>query len=108
MMGETGFSVEKLTDRNYHTWKFSIKMYLMGKDLWDIVQNVERVNENATEEEQRKFKKRENLAMSIICLSVTTSLQIYVRNSKRATEAWNNLANHFEEKSLSRKKGRRW
>ena len=100
---EAGFSVEKLTAENYHTWKFSIKMYLIGKDLWEIVDGTETVGENASEDERRTFKKRENLALSIICLSVTTSLQIYVRNSKNATDAWNNLANHFEEKSLSRK-----
>ena len=41
-------------------------------------------------------------AMSIINLSITNDLQIYVRSAKSATEAWNNLADHFEEKTLSK------
>ena len=75
-MGEVGFSVEKLTNRNHHTCKFSMEMKLMRKDFWHIVQCIETVDGNTTDEEQRKFKKRENLALWIICLSVTTSLQI--------------------------------
>ena len=102
-MEETSFKVGKLNGDNYHSWKFNIKMYLIGKDLWEIVDGTEVVGENASEEEIKKFKKRENLALSLMCLSVTTNLQIYVRNAKTPKEVWNNLANHFEEKSLSRK-----
>ena len=102
-MEGTSFKVEKLTAENYHSWKFNIKMYLIGKDLWEIIEGVEVVGENANEEEKKKFKKRENLALSLICLSVTTNLQIYVRNAKTPMEAWDSLANHFEEKTLSRK-----
>ena len=29
--------IEKLTADNYHSWKFNMKMYLIGIDLWDIV-----------------------------------------------------------------------
>ena len=123
-MEETSFKVEKLNAENYHSWKFNVKMYLIGKDLWEIVDGKEVVGVNADEEEEeiqekrkfkkrgnsrkeeiqekRKFKKRENLALSLICLSVTTNLQIYIRNAKTATEAWGNLSNHFE-KTLSRK-----
>ena len=32
-----------------------------------------------------------------------TLLKIYIRNSKNAKEAWESLANHFEEKTLSSK-----
>ena len=102
-MEETSFKVEKLNAENYHSWKCNVKMYLVGKDLWEIVDGEEVVGMNADEEEKRKFKKRENLALSLICFSVTTNLQIYIRNAKTATEAWGNLSNHFEEKTLSRK-----
>jgi len=34
---DIGFKVEKLSGENYHSWKFQMKMYLIGKDLWDIV-----------------------------------------------------------------------
>ena len=56
---------------------------------------------SASQEEQKRFKKRKNLALVSICLSVCTSLQIYVRTVQSAKEAWENLQKHFEEKSLS-------
>ena len=37
--------VEKLTAENYNTWKFNMKMYLIGKDLWDIVKGTETLSE---------------------------------------------------------------
>ena len=98
-----GFKTEKLTTENYHSWKFNMKMYLIAKDLWEIVQGKEANDENATPEVQRKFRKRENVALATICLSISSNLQIYVRNAKSSKEAWDILGNHFEEKSLSKK-----
>ena len=68
--------VEKLNGENYHSWKYQMKMYLIGKDLWDITTGTEILEDDATAEEQRKFKKRENLSLASVCLSVETSLQI--------------------------------
>ena len=69
-MEETSFKVEKLTAENYHTWKFNIKMFLIGKDLWDVVQGTKVLSDEVCDDERRKYKKRENLSLSIICLSV--------------------------------------
>ena len=102
-VGDIGFKLEKLTGENYHSWKFQMKMYLIGKDLWEIVTGTEEIDENATEAEQRRFKKRENQALAAVCLSIATNLQIYVRSAESAKEAWDSLANHFEEKTLSKK-----
>ena len=30
---DNSFKIEKLTAENYHSWKFNIKMSLIGKDL---------------------------------------------------------------------------
>ncbi len=57
---ETGFKVEKLNEDNFHSWKFDMKMYLIGKDVWEIVNGTETLGEAASAEEQRKFKKRKN------------------------------------------------
>ena len=84
---DVSFKIEKLTGENYHNWKFQMKMYLIGKDLWEIVTGTEVMNEDASEDEKRKFKKRENQALACVCLSVATKLQIYVRSAKHAKEA---------------------
>ena len=100
---EDAFKVEKLTGDNYHSWKFNMKMYLIGKDLWEIVTGTEMQNADASAEEERKYRRRENMALATVCLSISTNLQIYVRSCKTAKDAWDSLAKHFEQKTLSRK-----
>ena len=109
MMEETDTSlatygkVEKLTADNYYTWKFNMKMLLMGRDLWEIVEGTEILPQEAGQATRQKFRKRENQALSMICLAVSTPLQIYVRPAKSPREAWKSLSDHFEEKTLSKK-----
>ena len=98
-----GMKFPKLTAERYHSWKFNMMMYLKGTDLWDIVEGVEIVREGMTAADKSKWRKREQRALSHICLAVEDNLQIYVRSTKTSTEAWQSLANHFEEKTLSRK-----
>ena len=94
---------DRLNGDNYHTWKFNIKMVLKMKDLWDIVTGQETIPEDASAAERLKFKKRNDRAHSEICLAVTESIQVYVRNTDTGREAWKALEDHFEEKTLSRK-----
>ena len=102
-MEDAGFKVEKLKGESFHSWKFQIKMHLIGKDLWDIVSGAETLNADATAEEQRRYRKQENLALAAVCLSVKMRLHIYVRSAKTAKKARNNLEKCFEQKSLSQK-----
>ena len=48
---DVSFKIEKLTGENYHNWNFQMKMYLIGKDLWEIVTGTEVMNEDASEED---------------------------------------------------------
>ena len=43
---ETNFKIEKLTAEYYHSWKFNMKMYLIGNDLWEIVSGIETENDH--------------------------------------------------------------
>ena len=94
---------DRLNGDNYHTWKFNIKMVLKMKDLWDLVTGEETIAEDASAAERLKFKKRNDRAHSEICLAVTESIQVYVRNTDNGKDAWKALEDHFEEKTLSRK-----
>ena len=67
---------------NYVNWKFDMEMVLIGRDLWDIVTGAEVLGEDATEKARNDYRKRDNKALSIICLSINQDLKIYVRNSK--------------------------
>ena len=99
-MAET---IQKLTADTYHQWKFEMRMMLIGKNLWDIVVGTETVHELSTHGEIMKFRRRQNHALSVICLNISRDLQIYVRNARSAREAWDNLSNRFEERSITRK-----
>ena len=99
---ETGkMGLKKLNGENYHTWKFNMELLLQGKDLWDYVDGSETLVAEATDEMKKKWKKCDNQARSIICLSVQENVQIYVRSSKTSKEAWDSLSKHFQEKTLS-------
>ena len=106
---EANFKVERLTADNYYSWKFNMKMYLIGKDLWDIVNGTEVVAHDADDADKRKFKKRENMALATVCLSVSQSLQIYVRSAKTSEESVGHFRKTFstkhviEKNSLSKK-----
>ena len=77
----------KLNGDNFHHWKFQMKMMLKGKDLWDIVTGDEVLDEEtATEKEKKDFKKREQNALSQICLSIVNRLQIYVHSAATSKE----------------------
>ena len=104
LAGDFGkMTLGKLDGDNYHSWKFNIRMYLMGKDIWDVVDGTDSLAPNADADEKRRFKKLDQKAMAAICLNVKPELQIYVRNTKSAKEAWESLANHFEKNTLAKK-----
>ena len=95
--------VQKLSGSDdYFNWKFDMEMVLIGRDLWDIVTGAEVLPENPTEKARNDFRRRDNKARSIICLSITSDLKIYIRNCKSSKEAWDSLQGHFEEKTMSK------
>ena len=55
------FKIEKLTADNYSR-KFNMRMYLTGKDLWEIVTGAEVMENDLSDAEKRIFKRCENQA----------------------------------------------
>ena len=64
----------KLNGDNYHSWKFNAKMFLMGKDLWGVVDGTEKLKLDASANEKKQFNKLDNQALSFISLSVETNV----------------------------------
>ena len=102
-MDEMTNRMEKLPTDTYHTWKCDMRWTLAGKDLWEITEGSKVLNPRATEQKKIDFKRRDQKALALICLSIEKSQKIYVRSAKTAKEAWEALSNHFEEKTLSKK-----
>lgn len=88
-----GMNVDKLEGaNNYNTWKFQLKMILTLESLWECV-------ESASVTDQPKDQR----ALARICLSVRSSCFQYVRDCVTAKQAWQRLANVFEDKGLYRR-----
>ena len=102
-VGETTIAIEKLTADSYHAWEFNMRMSLLAKGLWEIVEGTVQLPEFATETQRNEFRRRDNKALSMIYLSISASLQSYVRAAKNSKEAWDSLAKHFENKTLPKK-----
>lgn len=47
-----------------------MKMYWIGKNLWEMVTGTEILGENATKVARKKFKKRENQALAFVCVFI--------------------------------------
>ena len=80
--------IDRLTSDNYHDWAFDMKMLLMRSDVWNIVTGDETLGDDATATERILFQKRENRALSSICLAVGKECKVYVRAAKTSKEAW--------------------
>lgn len=80
-----------------------MRMYLIGKNLWEIVDGTETLANDAEEDKKEKFRKRSNVALATISLGVSKDLQIIVRPAKTPKEAWDFLEKRFVEKTLSKK-----
>ena len=99
----SSLNFDKLNVDNYHAWEFSMRMYLIGKNLWEIVHGTETLANDANDDAKEKFRKRSNVALATISLGVSKDLQIIVRPAKTPKEAWDFLEKRFVEKTLSKK-----
>ena len=59
-----------------------MKLLLVGKDVWDIVTGDEVLDVDASDKERKIFRKRENQALSLICLNVSQGMKIYARSAQ--------------------------
>lgn len=127
MAAESGFILcadDKLDGPNYPTWSFLMQNILIAKDLWEIVTGEEPRPASSTvpagypsspssattttsapapaSEAQRKWDKRNALALSLICLSIKRNLHTSVRHLKSASLAWETLSHMFDVKNEQR------
>jgi hypothetical protein len=83
---------------NYRTWKFSMKMVLMSKDLWGVVDGSE-VKAN----EEKEWEKKNQKALALISLSVTQLELHNILDCATAKAAWDILEKLYEGKGRNRK-----
>ena len=101
--------IEKLNGMNYNSWKYNIKLLLMEKGLWNIVQGKEK-KPVIKEEDKDKAESiqsinawdlRSDRAYSLIAINIEKQLQIHVQSTDDPQKAWEILKKHFEITSIN-------
>ena len=64
-------ALEKFNGLNFHTWKVKIQLQMMSRNLWNIVQGMEKASTDARQ--LNEWEKREERAKSILGLSLPDS-----------------------------------
>ena len=99
--GDDRLSLDKLTSRNYSTWKYKLKYLLIAKELWGLVDGT---TEEPTEAaDKAAYQKKANQAMSVIVLSISDNLLYLITTCNSPKAVWDPLQSHFERDTLSNK-----
>jgi hypothetical protein len=86
---------------NYRTWKFSMRMTLQAKELWEVVGG----DETARPESDPKsvWDKRAKKALAIIALGMSAAEQEHIIDCETPKEAWDILIKLYEGQGRNRK-----
>ncbi|KAL4721696.1 hypothetical protein ACJJTC_000036, partial [Scirpophaga incertulas] len=88
--------------KNYSTWSFGVKMYLIDCGLWDTIARPDILK---TQVSQAIFDRRDEQARAKICLTTAESLYPAVSSAKTAKETWDLLQRQYADSGLSRRLG---
>jgi hypothetical protein len=86
---------------NYRTWKFSMRMVLQAKDLWEVVSGEE---EKPTEDKKAVvWEKKARKALATIALALSVSEKENIIECTMPKAAWEVLEKLYEGKGRNRK-----
>ena len=90
-MNADKFEIGKLNGTNYGAWKFKMRLLLVHKDLWTVVQGL--VNDD----------EKSNKALALIGLSVNDAQIVHIQDCLSAKEAWDKLNKLYENTGTANK-----
>jgi gag-polypeptide of LTR copia-type len=102
-MDTGGFKIDKLNDKNYHTWKQKIELLLPFRDLDEVVFGDPPPDMATDEEVAYAFKKLDEKAKAVIGLTLSDEHLEHVRDAQTAADVWKCLMNVFQRCSLLNK-----
>lgn len=95
-------SIAPLSESNFVTWKIQIKMMLLRKELWDIVQGEETAPDQ-TNVGHKKFCSRSNRALSLIVMAVEPRMLYLIGEPENPKIVFDKLCNVFQKKTWANK-----
>ena len=100
---EEKWTVDKLGDSNWSTWKFQMRHLLLAKGLWGHVDGSDVLAGEASDAVRAEFKQKAERAFSTIVMAVSTPRLYLVTSCTKPKEVWDKLCEHFECESLANK-----
>ncbi|GBL92378.1 hypothetical protein AVEN_255943-1 [Araneus ventricosus] len=98
-------AIEKFDASNYNSWCDDVRVILLEKDCWHIVQGTETPPaEGATAKEVRDYRLRKSRAYSIIYLNTEKTHRPLISDTEDARQAWEKLKQHFRPESRALEK----
>ena len=86
---------------NYRTWKFSMKMVLQARDLWEVVSGEEVKPE--AEKAGQAWDKKARKALAAIALALSAAEKEHIIDCTTPKAAWDILEKLYEGKGRNRK-----
>jgi hypothetical protein len=99
---EETYKVEPLQgSANYRTWKFSMRMVLQARDLWEVVSGEEAKPE--AEKAAQTWEKKARKALATIALALSAAEKEHIIECITPKVAWDVLEKLYEGKGRNRK-----
>src|SRR5579859_968968 len=99
---EETYKVEPLQgSANYRTWKFSMRMVLQARDLWEVVSGEEVKPE--AEKAAQAWEKKAQKTLATIALTLSAAEKEHIIESTTPKAAWDILKKLYEGKGWNRK-----
>eukprot|EP00731_Ephydatia_muelleri_P003627 Em0001g3627a len=98
------WSIDKLTEENWSTWKFQTSTVLKAKNLWAFVDgDSATLPADASADQRARYAEQSDQAMAVLVMAISQSLLHLVTDCKTPREIWKALKDRFERNGLTSK-----
>eukprot|EP00731_Ephydatia_muelleri_P019205 Em0012g30a len=98
------WSIDKLTEENWSTWKFQTSTVLKAKKLWAFVDgDSATLPADASADQRARYAEQSDQAMAVLVMAISQSLLHLVTDCKTPREIWKALKDRFERNGLTSK-----
>eukprot|EP00731_Ephydatia_muelleri_P033160 Em0025g116a len=98
------WSIDKLTEENWSTWKFQTSTVLKANKLWAFVDgDSATLPADASADQRARYAEQSDQAMAVLVMAISQSLLHLVTDCKTPREIWKALKDRFERNGLTSK-----
>jgi len=101
LSGRSGLGIELLNQSNYRVWNTCMESYLVGEDLWDVVDGnntTSPTDESGNANALKRWKQLNAKVEFVLKRSISQGLFDHIKQYKLAIEIWRTLDRLFNKK----------